>query len=871
MRGYRPFLHACLVIGCLTIVVLLLFSLKRPVAGQTGADLYLPYAAKPDQTTEQEPNNVYESANGPVRSGITYTGYHNDVSDYYKFHVDLPGAITVKLNSKYAQAVNSRQLQLQIYYQSAVVENRVGLDTTAPYLVDFTGNPGWYYIRVTTDNCCLNASQSYEIVATYPYIEPTATPTSPPTATPTPTNTATATNTPTTVACTLTLTVQSGPNPPQPNTVMRLEAPDTLGLTDALVQSYLWTVKAPSASAPSPIEPAPTTWRSASYGLWEAGLYVFAVLITKSDGNRYDCRNQVEAFPPPTPTPTTGAMPATPTPTATTDGQLLLALQEDFSGPIDPTKWDAHELQHAEVKNGVLAFDTPLNSSNEWASYLLDTQLPGTSDLRKVKFTVQLDSQPSAQTGWLGAFVSCGTGSAWLSVYVGGAEGRLTVESTSAGADGGTSYGFQRLDDQRPHVIELLLNNGTATIIIDGQTQTTLVPYSGAPCWANFEAALAPNTRVKGHIDDIAIWTNPTPNSMALTPFYEPKAWMLNDIDVNRFTFDPSYTTNCARNSSCYRIAWQPEQGKWIGLWWIYKDADGGTWPQIGQPGCRLTQAYMLTFWARGERGGEVVEFATAFYANQSSPFAPITLTTTWTQYTIDLSNAKLAHVVGGFAWIFAEADNGLQNTTFYLDDIRFHGINQANVQCRQTPPNWVGYSFDQSSEQWTTSEGAFKLAQLSTTTDVVHSGKQALRLMTELDAQKGKTQAVYNHTEATAYFNTAIPQGIAQAGPYNLTGKKVLCYVYAPSALANSKVYLRLFAKDAQFRNHYGDRVELTTSRVDRWLYLELTVGQGSGQDAQFNAAQTNTLGVRIELGSDSTLKFTGPLYIDTCWISYP
>lgn len=67
------------------------------------------------------------------------------------------------------------------------------------------------------------------------------------------------------------------------------------------------------------------------------------------------------------------------------------------------------------------------------------------------------------------------------------------------------------------------------------------------------------------------------------------------------------------------------------------------------------------------------------------------------------------------------------------------------------TATNQPGYNFESDTENWTTSEGAFKLATLDTTTQFVYSGAQALRLTTQLRISSSKE--VLRHTEAVALY----------------------------------------------------------------------------------------------------------------------
>jgi hypothetical protein len=104
--------------------------------------------------------------------------------------------------------------------------------------------------------------------------------------------------------------------------------------------------------------------------------------------------------------------------------------------------------------------------------------------------------------------------------------------------------------------------------------------------------------------------------------------------------------------------------------------------------GVDLTGATSLSFWARGEVGGEQLEFFVAGVGRNpvtgqptnpfpdSSPRRPAqgtryTLTTAWQRFEIPLSGADLSYVLGGFGWVASQAFNPT-GAVFYLDDIQF-------------------------------------------------------------------------------------------------------------------------------------------------------------------------------------------------------
>ncbi len=90
-----------------------------------------------------------------------------------------------------------------------------------------------------------------------------------------------------------------------------------------------------------------------------------------------------------------------------------------------------------------------------------------------------------------------------------------------------------------------------------------------------------------------------------------------------------------------------------------------------------MTGASKLVFWARGEKGTEVLAEAkvggiTGEYADSdSASIGPITLTPEWKEYTIDLKGKDISHISGGFCWT-ANAEKNPNGFTVYFDDIYY-------------------------------------------------------------------------------------------------------------------------------------------------------------------------------------------------------
>ncbi len=128
------------------------------------------------------------------------------------------------------------------------------------------------------------------------------------------------------------------------------------------------------------------------------------------------------------------------------------------------------------------------------------------------------------------------------------------------------------------------------------------------------------------------------------------------------------------------KITYTPCPPSWAGIYWW--DPPGSNW--CAKPGgFDLTGWTKLTFWARGEKGDEPVEFKVGGLQKANGDACdtmtvakttyPLTLTTEWTQYTIPLFGEPLDHLAGGFVWV-TDSDKPI---TIYLDEIRFEWSGQ--------------------------------------------------------------------------------------------------------------------------------------------------------------------------------------------------
>ena len=154
---------------------------------------------------------------------------------------------------------------------------------------------------------------------------------------------------------------------------------------------------------------------------------------------------------------------------------------------------------------------------------------------------------------------------------------------------------------------------------------------------------------------------------------YTPSGYMgdFSDVSIDASSFDNPHS-----GTTCIKIVYSnaASQGaRWTGLYWQNPANNWGD----KQGGFDLSGATRLTFWTRGENGGERIEEfkiggITGLYPDSDiAGIGPVLLTAEWKQYEVDLRGKDLSYISGGFAWA-TNLDVNPEGATFYLDDIRY-------------------------------------------------------------------------------------------------------------------------------------------------------------------------------------------------------
>jgi len=152
-----------------------------------------------------------------------------------------------------------------------------------------------------------------------------------------------------------------------------------------------------------------------------------------------------------------------------------------------------------------------------------------------------------------------------------------------------------------------------------------------------------------------------------------PQPWSYSGWmgDHESLTIDSEYKISPHNGNTCLKIRCKAPFG-WTGIAWQNPANDWGDKPG----GYNLIGAKKLTFWAKGEMGGEQIDFGVGllnsdkeFHDTVKTELKGIKLKKKWKQYTINLKRKDLSCIKTPFYWISGGKNHTL---TFYLDDIKF-------------------------------------------------------------------------------------------------------------------------------------------------------------------------------------------------------
>jgi hypothetical protein len=172
------------------------------------------------------------------------------------------------------------------------------------------------------------------------------------------------------------------------------------------------------------------------------------------------------------------------------------------------------------------------------------------------------------------------------------------------------------------------------------------------------------------------------------TNHFVPSGFMGDTGDI---TVDEAWSANPYSGKTSIRVQYDPKfKGpnkcdyappcKWAGVFWLEPANNWGDNEKVRESGYNLSEYRVVRFWARTDTkcdgkclvkftvGGINKKYGDSLKSGRSVEAA---LTDKWCPFEIDLSNANLHHIIGGFSFAAAQRDYP-QGLTIYLDDIRF-------------------------------------------------------------------------------------------------------------------------------------------------------------------------------------------------------
>ena len=161
-------------------------------------------------------------------------------------------------------------------------------------------------------------------------------------------------------------------------------------------------------------------------------------------------------------------------------------------------------------------------------------------------------------------------------------------------------------------------------------------------------------------------------NNSALPP---PRNFALSGFmgDIADLIAVGGYSNELNEGRASLKVKYIPKGALgWAGAVWQNPANSWGTF----DGGYNLSPARLLTFWACGAKGGEIVTFncggTTGTYPDSDSlSSGPLQLSKEWMQYVMDLSGIDLRYISAGFGFSVSREMNP-DGCVFFLDDIRY-------------------------------------------------------------------------------------------------------------------------------------------------------------------------------------------------------
>lgn len=130
------------------------------------------------------------------------------------------------------------------------------------------------------------------------------------------------------------------------------------------------------------------------------------------------------------------------------------------------------------------------------------------------------------------------------------------------------------------------------------------------------------------------------------------------------------------KRKTCVKITYSIGPMTWAGIYWLNKPDNWGDKPgeDFSSKGFKR-----ISFWARGERGNEVVEFKAGGISSTNKlhkdsfevTLGKVTLEKDWSKHELSIEGQNVSSVIGLFCWSASVTSNP-NGLIFYLDEIQY-------------------------------------------------------------------------------------------------------------------------------------------------------------------------------------------------------
>jgi hypothetical protein len=142
--------------------------------------------------------------------------------------------------------------------------------------------------------------------------------------------------------------------------------------------------------------------------------------------------------------------------------------------------------------------------------------------------------------------------------------------------------------------------------------------------------------------------------------------------DIGNIRLVRNQTDTLRSDGLCTKITYSPGSQGWGGVYWQYP---ANNWCEKKGKDLSSFGYTKITFWVKGENGGEEVKFKSGHDCGDSYTTDEVTkiLGKEWAKVTIDLKGKNLSNITGAFCWnVDSKGQPVTGATTFYIDDVQY-------------------------------------------------------------------------------------------------------------------------------------------------------------------------------------------------------